>query len=266
MSADARGTRASINDALRVDYGTRRAMLLQRLDVTIQSFLWSEKAVGRESEIESALAQRRRALQSTAPAIVPDDAFAAGPEVAALLLRRITDASSAGTRAAAVKAVRIGDVPDRGGRVEEMKLKPGKEMPAWQARKEAAASASGGGGGGGRGGRGGARGGGPSKDERARTLLAEASKFEGEAGAALVEHEQDMAAEAADRVDGDGGDGGGDDVVMGDTAGAANVEGGRTSGGRGGRQTWRPRGGGGGKGAKRARGGGGGGGAMDTKT
>lgn len=33
-----------INQALRQEYETRRDMLLKRLDVTIQSFTWSDKA------------------------------------------------------------------------------------------------------------------------------------------------------------------------------------------------------------------------------
>ena len=41
----------SINDSLRADYALRRSMLLQRLDVTVQSFLWSARAVGKEAEI-----------------------------------------------------------------------------------------------------------------------------------------------------------------------------------------------------------------------
>ena len=36
-----------INSILRDDYTTRRGMLLQRLDVTVESFLWSAKALGK---------------------------------------------------------------------------------------------------------------------------------------------------------------------------------------------------------------------------
>lgn len=32
-----------MNEALRLEYSTRHSMLLQRLDLTIQSFLWSHK-------------------------------------------------------------------------------------------------------------------------------------------------------------------------------------------------------------------------------
>jgi hypothetical protein len=37
-------------------------MLLKRLDVTIQSFLWGEKAVGKEGEIVAAIQEQRATL------------------------------------------------------------------------------------------------------------------------------------------------------------------------------------------------------------
>ena len=51
-------------------------MLLKRLDVTVESFLWSAKAQGREAEIKGAIAGRRRALAPTPASIHPEDAFA----------------------------------------------------------------------------------------------------------------------------------------------------------------------------------------------
>ena len=113
----------------------------------------------------------------------------------------VTDVCSAGARSSSVKNVRIGDVPDRGGRVSELNLTKGAaDMPLWAARKQArktekaaAASASVSGGAG-------EAISSQNKDERARALLAEASKFEGEAGAALAEHEEDMAVEAAEQA------------------------------------------------------------------
>ena len=123
-----------INGALREDYSMRRSMLLQRLDVTVQSFLWSDKVQGREDEVLAAVAHKRRGLVAAPSAIVPEDAFAAGGELTALHSRRITDAGSAGLRSSIVKGVIIGDVPDRGGRVGEMNLR--SDMPVWVQRKE----------------------------------------------------------------------------------------------------------------------------------
>jgi hypothetical protein len=44
------------------DFALRRRMLLKRLDVTIQSFLWGEKAVGKEGEIVAAIQEQRATL------------------------------------------------------------------------------------------------------------------------------------------------------------------------------------------------------------
>ena len=67
---------ASLNETLAADYAVRREMLLKRLDVTVESFLWSAKAQGREAEIQGAIAGRRRALAPTPASICPEDAFA----------------------------------------------------------------------------------------------------------------------------------------------------------------------------------------------
>lgn len=255
---------ADIHGVLRDDYATRREMLIKRLDVTVQSFLWSKRAAGREAEITAVIAARRRALRVAPAAVRPEDAFSTGPELAALLSQRVTDASTRSLRASAVKGVLIGAVPDRGGRVTEMKLHPRDTMPAWSARK---ADAGGGASGGGRGGRGGGRGGaassggvggkvhGAEHDARARQLLEEAGKFEGEARAGA----EDMdAADATGNRDGDAdGDDAGDDVDMegGAAQGGAGGGGGGGSGGRGKQHYWRRKGRGGG-------GGGGGGGGR----
>jgi Protein of unknown function (DUF2465) len=41
------------------DFHLRRQMLLQRLDVTIRSFLWGEKGQGKEGEIVAAIMAQR---------------------------------------------------------------------------------------------------------------------------------------------------------------------------------------------------------------
>ena len=99
-SAPRLGVLEEVNGALREDYSMRRSMLLQRLDVTVQSFLWSDKVAGREEEVLAAVAHKRRGLVAAPSAIVPEDAFAAGGELTALHSRRISDASSAGLRSA----------------------------------------------------------------------------------------------------------------------------------------------------------------------
>ena len=46
------------------DFSIRRSMMLKRLDVTLQSFLWGEKALGKEGEIVAAIQAQRRFLHA----------------------------------------------------------------------------------------------------------------------------------------------------------------------------------------------------------
>ncbi|RYG49296.1 DUF2465 domain-containing protein, partial [archaeon] len=98
---------------------------------------------GREGEITSAIAHRRRQLNPVPASIQPEDAFSAGPELAAMLAMRVTDASSRDARASSVKGVLIGAVPDRGGRIHEMSLSARDLMPEWKSRSATAAPAGG---------------------------------------------------------------------------------------------------------------------------
>ena len=50
-------TLQGINEAFMADFLLRRQMLMKRLDVTIQSFLWGEKAQGKEGEARLATAE-----------------------------------------------------------------------------------------------------------------------------------------------------------------------------------------------------------------
>jgi hypothetical protein len=238
-----------INELLQSDYALRRQMLLQRLDVTVQSFLWSPRATGREAEILAATDYKRRGLAAEPAAIRAEDAFTAGVELTAALSQRITDGSTRGLRHSSVKSVLIGAVPDRGGRVAEMSLSARDLMPAWSSRKAEAASGSGGGRGGGHGARGGGRGPrsggaatgrggggvGPSsggdREARARALVEEAGRVEGEAAAG--------AAEEAHRRRGGRGGGRGGRREGGATGGGADEAGG--GGGAGGRGRGRGR-------------------------
>lgn len=44
------------------DFTLRRRMLIKRLDVTIRSFLWGERAAGKEDEIVGVINEQRRYL------------------------------------------------------------------------------------------------------------------------------------------------------------------------------------------------------------
>ncbi|CAH1792036.1 unnamed protein product [Owenia fusiformis] len=141
-------TLEEINSALLKEYETRRSMILKRLDVTIQSFKWSDKAKHKEDLVASKYQPIRKLLTSKSSV-----------QVGALLsarddLLKIEKTSNAEIRERTkceINKVLIGRVPDRGGRTLEMEAPP-PEMPSFMKRSDAPR-------GGGRGGRGGGRGG-----------------------------------------------------------------------------------------------------------
>ncbi|XP_052009973.1 protein FAM98A [Xyrauchen texanus] len=146
----------AINQALVNEYEVRRKMLLKRLDVTVQSFGWSERAKTRAERLTKVYQPLRTAL-ATKTMVSVAHLFAARQD-----LSKILQTSSGHMRektACAINKVLMGRVPDRGGRPNEIEPPP-PEMPMWQKRQD---GPQGGGGGqhysGGGGGRGGGRGG-----------------------------------------------------------------------------------------------------------
>src|SRR5689334_17515035 len=106
-----------MNSMFRSDFSLRRQMLLQRLDVLVQSFLWSPMAEGREMEILNEIKNRRASL-STAPCMVTaSDVFKIGQDTVDAAGTRSCGVTSTG---GSVKGYLIGDVPDRGGRADEV--------------------------------------------------------------------------------------------------------------------------------------------------
>jgi hypothetical protein len=176
LDAGARAALQGLNDELAVDYARRRAMLIARLDVAVQSFLWARKAEGREGEIEATIGPLVAVLRAPPAPIRVENALAAAPGIAIEATGRPLGRAGG----ASVKGVVIGRVPDRGGRVGDAKG-VGASMPAWQARKEAKREAREGGKGGG------SKEYGAGHEEKAVALLREAAGAEGEAGAALEE-------------------------------------------------------------------------------
>ena len=150
LNKDQRVTLQAISDAITQDFELRRKMLMKRLDVTIQSFLWGEAAQGKEGEIVAAIKAQRDNLTEESIKYTAEDALIAPVTLLHEHSKRVTD--SVGSKSL-VKTVIIGRVPDRGGRTNEMRPKARDIQPAW-ARK------SGGGGRGGGGHHNGGRGGG----------------------------------------------------------------------------------------------------------
>ncbi|XP_048125005.1 protein FAM98A [Alosa alosa] len=148
----------AINQALVNEYDVRRKMLLKRLDVTVQSFGWSERAKTHSEKLAKVYQPLRAALNAKTVVSV------AHLYAARIDLSKIMRTSSGRIRektACAINKILMGRVPDRGGRPYEIEPPP-PEMPSWQKRQDGPSGGFGGGqhyGGGGRGGGGGGRGG-----------------------------------------------------------------------------------------------------------
>ncbi|XP_067011250.1 protein FAM98B [Anabrus simplex] len=147
---------AELQAELQEEYHIRREMLIKRLDVTIQSFQWSERVRQREDEIAALFLQRRKGLVLE-PDVHLSDLLAARDDLA--IIEKTSSASVRKNTQSAINKVIIGRVPDRGGRPSEQQPPP-PEMPSWQQSKP--------GGGGGRGGFQGGRGGGGGGDRGGR--------------------------------------------------------------------------------------------------
>ncbi|XP_008309406.1 protein FAM98B [Cynoglossus semilaevis] len=146
----------SINSILSSEYECRRRMLIKRLDVTIQSFGWSDRAKVKVDSMAGAYQPRRHSLKPQSQVDMAE-LLAAREDICNVV--KTSSGSSREKTVCAVNKVRMGRVPDRGGRPSEIEAPP-PEMPPWQKRQDGGGGGWGGRGGGGRG-RGG-RGGGSS--------------------------------------------------------------------------------------------------------
>ncbi|ODM93853.1 Protein FAM98A [Orchesella cincta] len=117
---------------LTADYQKRQEMLLKRLDVTVQSFHWSDRLKGhKEKEINQQFQKHRPQLNST-PSVKVCDILAARADLP--IVEKTASASVRKNTKSAVNNVVIGRVPDRGGRTDEIQPPP-PEMPPWQQRQ-----------------------------------------------------------------------------------------------------------------------------------
>ncbi|XP_012275572.1 protein FAM98A [Orussus abietinus] len=144
-----------LQQELQEEYETRRQMLLKRLDVTVQSFSWSDRIRPKEDQLNT-LYQKQRSIMMSKPNVTLSDLLAARCDLT--ILEKTSNASVRKNTRSQINKVIIGDVPDRGGRPCEQEAPP-PEMPSWQKdRVQGPSTFRGGRGGSGRGG--GARGGG----------------------------------------------------------------------------------------------------------
>ncbi|XP_046710995.1 protein FAM98B isoform X2 [Silurus meridionalis] len=148
-----------MNSVLLADYECRRRMLIKRLDVTVQSFSWSDRAKAKTDTMARAYQPKRHSL-TLKSSISLAHLLAARDDICNLV--KSTSKSCRERTACAVNKVLMGRVPDRGGRPSEIEAPP-PEMPPWQKRQDGGGRGRGGGGyggGGHRGGYGGSRHGG----------------------------------------------------------------------------------------------------------
>uniref|UniRef100_A0A914XHS0 Protein FAM98A n=1 Tax=Plectus sambesii TaxID=2011161 RepID=A0A914XHS0_9BILA len=140
-----------LNGELLIEYDVRAQLLLKRLDVTIQSFSWSERIKDMEAEMLKIYRPLRNKLHST-PTVSVSDLLAARNDLS--LVVKMSD-ESVRTMSKINKVMLGAIVPDRGGRPADIQRQPSK-MPAWQKERAAAPAGRGGyrGGGGGGGGSG----------------------------------------------------------------------------------------------------------------
>ncbi|XP_069994746.1 protein FAM98B isoform X14 [Penaeus vannamei] len=113
------------------EYQMRREMLIKRLDVTVQSFQWSNKAKMRENDLVKAFRSRRDQLTEI-PSVSVGDMLAAREDLA--VLEKTSNASVRKATKTPLNKVLIGKVPDRGGRAHELEPPP-PEMPSWSQRQ-----------------------------------------------------------------------------------------------------------------------------------
>ncbi|XP_036149150.1 protein FAM98B [Monomorium pharaonis] len=153
-----------LQEEMHKEYTTRREMLLKRLDVTVQSFLWSDRIKSQETAVNTKYEERRKTLHNE-PKVTLADLLAARDDLA--VIEKTSNASVRKNTRSKVNSVIIGAVPDRGGRPYEQEPPP-PEMPPWQKDRVQGppsfqggrgGSGSGRGGGGADRGRGGGRGG-----------------------------------------------------------------------------------------------------------
>ncbi|XP_032821125.1 protein FAM98A-like [Petromyzon marinus] len=150
----------NINQVMLSEYELRRKMLLKRLDVTVQSFGWSEKAQTHVDSVARAYVPKRAAL-SPRPSVSLAHVLAARADLSRIV--KTTGGDVRAHTACSINKVLMGRVPDRGGRPREMGP-PAPDMPFWQKRQNDPRGGRGRGGGGGwqggsRGGQGGGQGG-----------------------------------------------------------------------------------------------------------
>ncbi|KAL3989697.1 hypothetical protein ACH3XW_28720 [Acanthocheilonema viteae] len=117
-----------LNEKLVQEYRTRILLLLKRLDVTIQSFTWSDRVKKMQDKLHEIYRPRREQIAVTSN-VGMDDLLAATSSL--LTVDRINSEKERRRTASRLNKVLMTDRPgDRGGRPSELRAPP-PEMPPW---------------------------------------------------------------------------------------------------------------------------------------
>lgn len=132
LTFDQWNTLEKMQRELDAEYNLRREMLITRLDVTVQSFKWSDAAKTKEDQFGCRYSEKRGALDALKYAGKSADLIellAARDDL--LYLDKTSSASVRENTKSDLQKHIIGTVPDRGGRANEH-APPPPEMPSWQ--------------------------------------------------------------------------------------------------------------------------------------
>ncbi|CDW53606.1 protein FAM98A [Trichuris trichiura] len=123
-----------MNEQMRADYKLRREMLNKRFDVTISSFLWSDRVKKKENDVMRLYKPLRSQLRRECHITVAD--LLAARNDLAHIEKTSGPSVRAVTKSKLNKLLIQGKMPDRGGRPTEIE-RPPPEMPSWSQRKPA---------------------------------------------------------------------------------------------------------------------------------
>ncbi|XP_012554799.1 protein FAM98A isoform X1 [Hydra vulgaris] len=120
---------SKINDGLCQEYRLRRELLIKRVDVTIQSFTWTEKMKKKVDEVSESFNSIRSALQPHSLTSIAD-VLAARTDLCTI--ERTSSGKARDSLKCAINKHMIGAVPDRGGRASS--IPPPPDMPMFKPR------------------------------------------------------------------------------------------------------------------------------------
>ncbi|TMW65617.1 hypothetical protein Poli38472_008259 [Pythium oligandrum] len=110
LNATERAKLVSINESFRRDYTLRRALMLERCDVTLESFTWSKAGKEHQTTMEQELQALRSTLAIEPRVLDLDNVFPEKQDAREVIKDPVSS----------LRTLVIGPVPDRGGRTDEL--------------------------------------------------------------------------------------------------------------------------------------------------